>query len=192
MRKYIAIALLSFHSAMVVAAELTLFDVPLRTASREEIQKAITKAGGKLESSSRDIDQYDAKAIGLPGATNLEVVYLENRLVMAQYSLTQHPLDKEELLRKMLVSKYGQPKAEGSFGPPSRAGGFDGQYVSDGKYRWKFERDMELVFTKSWGGRDPNFLSYVNKKEQDRLGRIVKETDRRAADKAAAAKKSVF
>lgn len=182
MRKYLVLAVLILHSAITFAAELTLFDIPLRTASREEIRGAITKAGGKLKSSSRDVDQYDATAIGLPGATQLEVIYLDNKLVMAQYSLSVD-MKQEERVRKMLVSKYGQPGGRGNF---------DSEYIGDGKYRWAFDNNMELVFTKDFFPSVPKYLSYVNKQEEARLGRLVKDADKRAAEKEAASKKSVF
>lgn len=183
MRKLLAMAALVLHASISTAAELTLFDIPLRTASREEIQSAITKAGGKLKSSSRDVDQYDARSIGLPGATGLEVVYLENKLVMAQYSLSVD-MKQEERVRKMLTSKYGKPDGG--------RGNFDSEYIRDGKYRWAFDNNMELVFTKEFFSSSPRFVSYVNKTEEARLGRLVKEADRRSAEKEASAKKSVF
>ena len=180
MRKYLVLAALLVNTAIAFGAELTLFDIPLRTASREEIRGAITKAGGKLKSSSRDIDQYDATAIGLPGAEQLEVIYLGNKLVMAQYSLSVDS-KKDERVRKMLVSKYGQPGGRGDF---------DGEYRGGGKHRWGFDNGMELVFTKE-GFRGP-YISYVNKIEEARLGKLVKEADKRAVEKEAASKKSVF
>lgn len=183
MRKFLAMAALVLYATLSTAAELTLFDIPLRTASREEIRSAITKAGGKLKSSSRDVDQYDARSIGLPGATELEVVYLENKLVMAQYSLSVD-MKQEERVRKMLTSKYGQPDGG--------RGNFDGEYISNGKYRWAFDSNMELVFTKDFFPSVPKYLSYVSKVEEARLGRLVKEADKRAAEKEAGAKKSVF
>lgn len=181
MRKYLILAVLMLHSAIASAAELTLFDIPLRTASREEIRSAITNAGGKLKLSSRDIDMYDAKSIGLPGATELEVIYLENKLVMAQYGF-RFDKNQEERMRKMLVSKYGQPQGG--------RGTFDDEYIGDGKYRWVFDNSMDLIFTKEWGGS--RFLSYVNKAEEARLGRLIKDADKRSTEKEAAAKKSVF
>lgn len=180
MRKFLAMVSLVLFSTISTAAELTLFDTPLRTASREEIRSAITKAGGKLKSSSRDVDQYDSRSIGLPGAGELEVVYLEKKLVMAQYSLSGD-MKQDERVRKMLTSKYGQPQGRGNF---------DGEYIDDGKYRWAFDNNMELVFTKEFFGS--RFISYVNKFEEAKLGRLIKEADRRSAEKEADAKKSVF
>lgn len=182
MRKHLVLAALILNSVIAFAAELTLFDIPLRTASREEIRSAITKAGGKAKSSSRDVDVYDARSIGLPGATGLEVIYLENKLVMAQYSLSVD-MKQEERVRKMLVSKYGQPGGQGNF---------DSEYIGNGKYRWAFDNDMELVFTKDFFPSVPKYLSYVNKQEEARLGRLVKDADKRAAEKEAASKKNVF
>lgn len=51
---------------------------------------------------------------------------------------------------------------------------------------------MELVFTKDFFSSAPKFLSYVNKREVARLGKLVNDADRRAAEKDAAKKKSVF
>lgn len=180
------------HAPVALAAELTLFDVPLRTASREEIRAAVTKAGGRLIESTRDKDNFNPKAIGLPGAEKLEMIYLDNKLVLAQYHLNLRYKD-EEKFRKMLVAKYGQPKSKESLFSRSRdKEAFDQEFIDDGKYRWNFDQDMELVFTKSFGSRDPIFLTYVNKKEQEKLGRLVNEADKRAIEKEAASKKSVF
>lgn len=180
MRKLAVLTALMLLTIVSSAAELAVFDIPLRTASREEIRGAITKAGGKLKSSSRDVDKYDARSIGLPGATELEVVYLENRLVMAQYSLTVD-MKQEERVRKMLVSKYGQPGGRGNF---------DDEHIGTGKFRWAFDNNMELVFTKEFFGA--RYISYVNKAEEARLGKLVKDADKRAAEEEAAKKKSVF
>ena len=174
MRKLLVLTALMLLATASSAAELTLFDIPLRTASREEIRGAITKAGGKLESSSRDADQYDARSIGLPGVAKLEVVYLENRLVMAQYTLSPDT-KKDERLRKMLVTKYGQPGGRGNF---------DGENFGRGKFRWAFDNNMELVFTEEFFGA--RYISYVNKAEEARLGKLVKDADKRAAEKEAA------
>lgn len=182
MRKYLVLIFLALTSAFACAAELTLFNIPLRTSSREEIRDAITQAGGKLKNSSRDSEKYDARAIGMPGATELEVVYLEDKLVMAQYSISVDSKD-EERVRKMLVSKYGQPQGYGDF---------DGRYISHGKYRWNFDHSMELVFTKEFFSSSPRYLSYVNKREEARLGKLINDADRRAAEKEAAKKNSVF
>lgn len=172
-------------AAFANAAELTLFDVPLRTASREEIRAAIVGVGGRLNTNSRDREVYDARNIGLPGATQLEVVYLNDHLVMAQYTLNLHGNDDEHV-RKMLTAKYGQPGSSGTRGK------FDVQYISHGKYRWSFDHGMELVFTRDFFPSKPTYLSYVNKTEQARLEKLVKDAAQQAAEREAAAKKSVF
>lgn len=180
MRKYLIMATMMLHASLAVGAELTLFDISLRTASRDEVRKAITKAGGKLKTSSRDVDKYDASAIGLPEAEELEVIYLENKLVIAQYSLSRHG-GQDERVRKMLTAKYGQPRDGREF---------DSEYVGDGKYHWRFDNGMELVYTKEFFG--DRYISYVNTVQQARLAQIVKDADRRSAEKEAAAKKNVF
>lgn len=180
MQKLLAAITFSLITSLSQAAELTLFDIPLRTASREEIRSAIAKAGGRLKSSLQDIDKYDASQIGLPGATTLEVIYLGGKLVLAQYELR---LDQKtgERVRKMLTAKYGQPRGET---------GFDAEYGGNGKHRWPFDNTMELIFSQdSWSG---STLSYVNRTEHARLERLVKEQDKRAAEREAASKKSVF
>lgn len=181
MKKWIAVLAMGMGAGAAFAAELTLFDIPLRTSSREEIRSAIAGAGGRLTKSSTSTDVYDATKIGLPGAQQLEVVYLDDRLVMAQYKL-QLNMQLEERVRKMLVSKYGQPGG----------GDFAGTYVGHGKYKWGFDGAMELVFKKDFFSSSPIYLSYVNKSEEARLGKLLEDADRKAAEREAASKKSVF
>lgn len=174
-------AILMAVSMAAQAAELTLFDIPLRSASREQIRTAIKSAGGLLQSKTRDTDNFDARNIGLPGAQSLEVIFLEDKFVLAQYHLRFRSPSDDERLRKMLVSKYGNPSGRD----------FGAQYVSDGKYVWSFDGNMNLVATKEFFGGF-NLLTYVNRAEQARLERIVKEQDDKAVQGDAAAKKSVF
>lgn len=181
MLKILAAIAFSVVTALTQAAELTLFEMPLRTAGREEMRSAIIQSGGRLKSSSSDIDKYDASQIGLPGATSLDVVYLDGKLVLAQYEL-RFDQKTEERMRKMLTAKYGQPRGETRF---------DAEYLSGGKYRWLFDNTMELVFSKNFGS-SVSLLSYVNRTEQARLERRVKEQDKRSAEHEAASKKSVF
>lgn len=184
-RKASVVIAMLLAATFVNAAELTLFDIPIRTAAREEIRTAIVGVGGKLRLNSRDREVYDARGIGLPGATELEVIYLQDRLVMAQYILDLHGTSDEHL-RKMLTSKYGQPRAAAG---QTR---FDEQHIREGKYRWSFDHEMELVFTRDFFLQAPTFLSYVNKAELSRLEKQVKDAAQRAAEREAAAKKSIF
>ena len=143
MRNIILIIATLLYVHVVFADELTLFDVVLRTATKQDISKAIKGAGGKLEFSSSGVEKYDVKSIGLPGVSKLEVIYLDNTVVFAQYTLAN---EGEERLRKMLVKKYGQPY-KGKSGVI-----FDDQYLSDGTYTWNFPGNMALVYKKPFMG----------------------------------------
>ena len=165
------------------AAELKLFDLPLLTASRSQVTSAIEGAGGRKIVGSKDSDKFNAAKIGLPGADVLEVIYLSDRLVLAQYIFPSNDRKQDERLRKMLTSKYGPPKGY------ERAA-FEDQFVADGKYRWSFDGGMELVYNREFFG--VVYLSYVNKSEQNKLSKIVREADREQADKEAQKKSNIF
>lgn len=170
MKTLIAICL-CLAASLTQAAELTLFDVPLHASSRAQLRQAIEQAGGKKAGSSRDTDTYDVAAVGLPGAVRLEVVYVDDSFVLAQYVFKKMGAG-EERLRKMLAAKYGAPR-EGT--------GLDGQYVIEGKFRWSFEHDMDLVYTKPF--MDEPTLTYVSRVQQARLDKLVKDKDRAAVRK---------
>ena len=189
MIKLVAAIVLMVASAVCHSAEVTLFDVPLRTAGRNDIRAAILQAGGTEISSTRDVETYNARKIGLPGAINLEVIYLNDRFVMAQYALNVHYNDEEQF-RKMLVSKYGQPGR--STNAMDRGRRFDAQYISDGKYFWQFEGQMEIVFNKPWDSTENPTLSYVSRVEQAKLNKLVEEKARRMAEKAATKNRRAF
>jgi len=189
MRKVLLAAILVVVSLAAEAAELTLFDIPLRTASRDQIRTAIKSAGGHLQSTTRDTDNFDASRIGLPGAQTLEVIFLEDKFVLAQYHLQFHDSTESERLRKMIVLKYGQPTSANDYG--RRGSEFDSQYAPGGKHVWRFDGNMELVANVgSFSAFD--LLTYVSRTEQARLERIVKDQDNKAAQRDAAAKKSMF
>ena len=188
MRLALVALLLCVASSLAGAAELTLFDVTLKTATRGAIRSGIEAAGGVLRSSKGSTDIFDATRIPLPGARSLEVVYLNGVLVMAQYAL-RADMKAEERLRKMLVEKYGQPTAESSFASRNQ---FDGEYVMDGKYRWLFDGGMSLIFKKEFGFDSPTYLTYLNTEQEAKLEAIVKDADRRSVKKEAEAKGKVF
>lgn len=181
MKSIVFCSFLIFMSGFACAEELKLFDVPLRTASRQEIKSAITRVGGRLTSSTRDVEKYNVKAINLPSVNDLEVVYLDNKLVFAQYHIEGRSQGNERF-RKMIIEKYGQPGGNRS--------GFDSQYLGDGTYSWQFDGNMELVYTQEFFGSA--MLTYINRTEQSRLESLVKENDKRAAKSAATAKKNLF
>jgi hypothetical protein len=163
--KYLVATILCLFVSFAQAAELTLFDIPLHSSSRATIRQAIKQAGGKLTSTTNDIDRYDASAMRLPGAARLEVVYLKGDFVLAQYVFpTLGPND--ERLRKMLAIKYGSPR-EGS--------GFEHEFIMEGKFRWSFEHDMELVYAKAFAGEA--LLTYVNRVQKSKLEKVVNGKD---------------
>ena len=183
MIKLVAAIILMVASTIGYSGELALFGVPLRASSREDIRAAILQAGATSISKTKDVEMYDARKIGLPGATKLEVVFLDDRFVLAQYTLNWANTN-EERFRKMLTSKYGQPNRRDTF--MNDGSRFDAEYVEDGKYFWSFDGQMEIVFSKAFGGSDDVTLSYVSRMEQSKLKTIVEEKDRKAAEEAAA------
>lgn len=178
--KYVIAAFLCAIVSLAHAAELTLFDIPLRTSSREAIRQAITQAGGRLTSSKRDTDIYDTRQIGLPGARSLEVIYLADKFVLAQYVLGEDS-KSDERLRKMIVAKYGNPAGSSDFGR---------EFIGDGKYNWTFDQDMQLVYTKEFFGA--RYLTYVNRAQQRRLEQLVNDHDRRETEKETKKLNKVF
>lgn len=180
-------ALLAASAFAANASELTLFGEPLRTADRAHLLAAAKAAGAKLVKSSAASDVFDASAMGLPGAQTLEIAYLNDQVVMAQYQLEKNsPTD--ERLRKMLVAKYGMPQGGDALG--SKAQQFAQQYVGDGKYRWSFDSNMELVFNKEFFG--DRYLTYVNKTTQAKVQRMLDASERKGAARAAQSKSDIF
>jgi hypothetical protein len=162
----VLVAFLTMASA-VCAAELKLFEVELRNASRSEITAAIAGAGARKTSGGKDLETWNASKINLPGAQELEVVYLDDKLVLVQYKFTRSDSKADERLRKMIISKYGLPQdGDSKFGD---------QFGPDGKFHWKFEGGMELIYTKEFFGTV--YLTYVNKSEQSKLEARVKSAD---------------
>jgi len=178
---------LIFFSTVVNAAELTLFNLPLRSVIRTELRAAIEHAGGELVSSTQSEDVFNASRIGLPGASRLQVLYLGPRFVLAQYQFAEYS-QTEERLRKMIVSKYGQPTLIES--PFANGQSFDAQYITDGKYRWNFENDMQIVFDHPFSGADT--LSYVDRAMQGELAQLLKNRESQAASAEAKQKNDAF
>lgn len=170
------------------AAELALFGQELRTVDRASLRNAAQAAGAKLSSTAGATDYFNVDAVGVPGAKTLEVVYLNNQVVLAQYKLEKTRAD--EGFRKMLVAKYGYPHSvnRGYVGPILKK--FDQQYISDGKYRWEFDNGMELVFAKEFFGE--RYLTYVNKPVQAEMERRLEAVERNRAGQAARVKSDVF
>ena len=87
---------------------------------------------------------------------------------------------ENEMLRKMLVQKYGKP-IEG------RADQFTGEYYSDGTVSWRFAGGMKLTYAKPFIGTPT--LSYVDEAAFKALmARVEGAADRDASVKASAVK----
>lgn len=182
-------ALLAASAVASSAAELTLFGEPLRTADRAHMLSAAKAGGAKLLKSSAASDVFDASAMGLPGAQKLEIAYLNGQVVMAQYKLEKNsPTD--ERFRKMLVAKYGMPQPVDDAFRGDKAQQFAQEYVGDGKYRWAFDNNMELVFTKEFFG--DRYLTYVNKTAQAKVQRMLDAAEQKGAARAAKSKTDLF
>lgn len=181
--------LVSAPAFEAAAAELTLFGHQLQTVERTTLKSAAKAAGARLTKSTAATDVFDASSMGLPGAQKLEIVYLNNQVVMAQYKLEKSGRS-DERFRKMLVAKYGYPRSvDDAFRgtPPSK---FDQQYVGDSKYRWSFDQGMELVYSKEFFG--DRYLTYLNKDAQAEMQRKLDAMDTNGAAKDAKAKRNIF
>jgi len=185
----IAGAVLATSAFAANAAELILFGEQLSVVDRTHLVAAAKAAGGKLTQSTATSDVFNASRMGLLGAQTLEIVYLNDHVVMAQYTLEKNsPTD--ERFRKMLVAKYGFPQTVDDAFRSTAPQKFDQEYVSDGKYRWKFGSSMELVFSKEFFG--DRYLTYVNKPAQAQMQRLLDAADKKGAAQAAKAKSDVF
>lgn len=167
---------------------LTLFGLPLKGVGRDAVRSAAVAAGAFLQRSTKSTDVYNVEKIGLPGATKLELVYIGDQFVLAQYSFPKSQQDTDEKLRKMLASKYGLPKGE--LRRPWEKFDFTDEFVRDGKYRWSFDGAMELVYTKEFFGN--RFLTYIDKENKAALDAMMKQLNDRSAIKSAEQSDNVF
>lgn len=187
MKKLLLVALFIFCGS-AFSQELMLFDLPLQNANRASLKAAILKAGGRLVSSKGPVDKYDARKIGLPGAQTITVLYSGDQFVLAQYSFPDY-FEAEERLRRMLVAKYGKPQGvQGTFSRGTSD--FDGEYISDGVYYWKYTGGMEVQYNKPFS--DPITLSYVNTSEKTKLDAQMESAEQERAKRQSTKNKSVF
>jgi hypothetical protein len=156
---------------------LSLFGVALAHSTRSDVNKAVIAAGGRLLEHKGNQDLYDAHALALPEALRLRIVYLDNRFVLAQYEFSQNG-EKDELLRRMLAEKYGVPEQHSGF---AMTGQFDGEYVTDGKYTWRFSDNVTLTYDHEFFGE--RFLSYVDRDSEAELEARLEAAAAREADK---------
>lgn len=177
-----------FAAFQANAAELTLFDVELRTATPEQLHRAAVAGGAHLLTWSGGHRVYDASRVGLPGARRLEVLFDGDRFVVAAYTFDDNSRTDHEL-RRMLAAKYGPPYVILSGGkryePDLTARFYD---MADA--RWDLAPPMQLVYTqyafnpKKFGQRETR-LSYVNPIAFDELEQRLR-AEGKQADKARA------
>lgn len=172
-------------SPALAREELKLFGVRLANATKGEMRAAIVAAGGKMLQTQGDIDKYDCSAMALPAVEGLEVVYLGDRLVMAQY-VVGYP---NETLRNMLKSKYGMPIGS-SENKALVSGDFTGETATDGKYTWTFPSNMAVIYNQPMA--EGITLTYLNRSEQAKLGKIIKANSQKEADQKVKAKSELF
>lgn len=175
-------------SSSAYSQTLTLFGLPLKGVNRDAVRSAAVAAGAVLQRSSKSTDVYNVEKIGLPGAAKLELVYMGDKFVLAQYAFSLSQQDTDEKLRKMLASKYGSPKGE--LVSPWGKSDFTDEFVRNGKYRWSFDSAMELVYTKEFFGN--RFLTYIDKENKATLDAMMKQLNDRSAIKSAEQSSNVF
>lgn len=174
--------------APVVAAELSLFDIDLRTATPLRLHQAAVAAGAQPLNKLPGHRLYDATKLGLPGAQRLELLFDGEVFVAAAYTFDERSRNSHEL-RRLLVAKYGAPYLllNGKRHEPD----ITGRYFEFGTVRWGMGEPMELVYTeyapnpRKFGGFETR-LTYLNRAAFEMLEqRNSSERDR--ADKARAA-----
>ncbi len=159
-----------FVTTQVSAAELTLFDVELRTATPEQLHRAALAAGARPLIRSGGHRIYDVTKVGLPGARRLEVLFDGERFVIAAYTFDDDSRSDHEL-RRLLAAKYGPAyvilkdlvRNDGQRYEPD----LTARHYDMGDARWDMEPPMQLVYTqhafnptKAW--HEEVRLSYVN------------------------------
>lgn len=178
--KFVAVMLLSVlvspaafagsASPTTTSTPLQLFGLELETVDRETLIAAAVSAGAKQIGKKGASNRFDISKLGLPGLKTMIIVFHEGQFVLARYSsepatkddsihFNRLSADDDEALRKMLVAKYGTPQKEGG---RYSATPFDGQYISDGQYEWKYRGNMRLVYAKPFFSSAPTELIYAN------------------------------
>ncbi len=127
------------------AAELTLFNVDLRSAEETTLHDAAVAAGARLVRSGNGHRVYDASRIGLPGAQMLEVLFDGGRFVIAAYSF-RHDSKADHELRRLLVAKYGEAKVTVGSGKRYPLD-LTERYAECGSCSWDMDPPLELVYT---------------------------------------------
>ncbi len=127
----------SYYKDLIPTVEL--FDVKLRTATRDEIWEALAKIKIKIERQNKQYwsDIYNARDI-LDGASQLNISYtLDNKFAIAKYTFTKQMSFAK--LNNILTTKYGDATYKIDNHPPTSL------------YTWSIKRgnDIEIKLTNS-------------------------------------------
>lgn len=176
-------------ATQAASAELTLFDVELRTATAEQLHRAAVAGGARLLTRTADHRVYDVSKMGLPGARRLEVLFDGDRFVIAAYTFDDNSRSDHEL-RRLLAAKYGPPYSILSGGKRYEPD-LTVRFYDMADARWDMAPPMQLVYTqhafnpRKFGQRETR-LSYVNPIAFDELQQRLR-AEGKQADKARAA-----
>lgn len=178
-----------FVATPTASAELTLFDVELRTATAEQLHRAAVAGGARLLTRSIGHRVYDVGKMGLPDARRLEVLFDGDHFVIAAYTFDDNSRSDHEL-RRLLAAKYGPPYVILSGGKRYEPD-LTVRFYDMADARWDMAPPMQLVYTQhafnpnKFGQRDIR-LSYVNRIAFDELEQRLR-AEGKQADKARAA-----
>jgi hypothetical protein len=156
----VVLALMSgLYGLSARAAELSLFDVPLRDATPAALHAAALGAGARLVKSSAGHRVYDASRIALPGAHTLETLFDGGRFVVAAYSFKRGATGDYEL-RRLLAAKYGPAYIVLSSGK-RHAVDLAERYPDVIECRWDVGAPLELIYnTMEAAPRRPGTFDY--------------------------------
>ncbi len=99
-----------FVASQVAAAELTLFDVELRTATPEQLHRSAVAGGARMLTRSAGHRVYDVSKVGLPGAHRLEVLFDGDRFDSGARVLHGMILAREPFVEQVVVKlAFGIP-----------------------------------------------------------------------------------
>lgn len=172
------------------APALSLYGVVLKNAATADFLAAARAAGAKPAKAGADAGKgastHDASGTGIPALRQFTVLSDGPELITVQFSVDRGAAS--EMLRKMLVSKYGQPVVteRPSFG----AADFTAQYLRDGSFSWTFRDGMRLVYKQPFSGDAT--LSYTDEPRFQALMARAKAADGQDAASRAAQLKDRF
>jgi hypothetical protein len=152
-------ALMLLSGLTARAAELSLFEVPLREATPTTLHAAALASGAKLVKSDAGHRVYDASRIALPGAHTLETLFDGEQFVVAAYSFRRGSTGDYEL-RRLLAAKYGPAYIVLGSGK-RHAVDLAERYPDVIECRWDVDAPLELIYnTMEAAPRRPGTFDY--------------------------------